>query len=220
MKKFETTKLFWGKYLYKLSIRNSLAPCFRGKNLSYAREVLDGLQLSYEKGEPLVRSSWKKEIPVSESSFFDAKTLLSKFKNFDDYLLRIEMSIMNIYSNNKVWLEEVANAVSSVEEFWEPNEEYQELLTENTILVDELNGFEYKVTLGNRSGNTGFSNFAKANPNLVKVGPVLMEEMENRGYVNNMYFYARDKKVLQLCNLLLDNIRRIDKLVMKPNIDK
>lgn len=199
-----------------------LAPCFRAKNLSYARGILDGLQHNHEKGLPLVKVSFRKETPVSEQAFLDAKTLYTKFKKFEDYLLRIEMSTMNIYSNNKEWLLELSTSVSpeSVEEFWEPNENYSDLLVENTIIVDESNGFEYKVTLGNKFGNNGFANFAKANPSLVKVGPVLMEEMENDGYVNNLYFYARDQKVLNLCSLLLDNVRRIDKLVVKPNLDK
>jgi len=30
-----------------------------------------------------------------------------------------------------------------------------------------------------------------------------------------MYFYARDDRTLQLCNIMLSNIRRIDKLVVK-----
>ena len=222
MRKYETTKLFWGKYLYKISIRNVLAPCFRGKNFSYAREVLDGLQHSYEKGEPLIRTVWLKRHPVSEQQFLDAKILYSKFKKFDDFLLRIEMSSMNVYSNDKDWLLELGDSVAeqSVESFWEPDTKYQSLLDQNTIIVPEHNGYDYKVTLGNKSGDSGFANFAKTNPKLVKVGPILMEEMENKGYVNNMYFYARDEKVLQLCSLLLSNIRRIDKLVVKSNIDK
>lgn len=199
-----------------------LAPCFRAKNLSYARGILDGLQHNHEKGLPLVKVSFRKETPISEQAFLDAKTLYTRFKKFEDYLLRIEMSTMNVYSNNKEWLLELSKSVSpeSVGEFWEPNEQYSDLLVENTIIVHESNGFEYKVTLGNKFGNSGFANFAKANPSLVKVGPVLMEEMENDGYVNNLYFYARDQKVLNLCSLLLDNVRRIDKLVVKPNIDK
>jgi len=222
LKKCETTKLFWGKYLYKLVIRNTLAPCFRGKNFSYARDVLDELQRAYEKGLPLIRSLSLREQPITEQAFLDARNLYSKFKKYDDFLLRIEMSTLGVYSNDKDWLLHLSQTVTSntVEELWEPSLDHLDILTENTIIVDTDNGYKYKVTLGNKPGDNGFANFAITNPHLVKVGPVLMEEMRNNGYVNNMYFYARDDKVIQLCNMLLPNIRRIDKLVVKSNIDK
>jgi hypothetical protein len=44
--------------------------------------------------------------------------------------------------------------------------------------------------------------------------------MLENGYVDGMYFYARDDKTIQLCNLMLNNIRRIDRIVSKRNIDK
>jgi hypothetical protein len=44
--------------------------------------------------------------------------------------------------------------------------------------------------------------------------------METEGWVNGMYFYARDERIIQLCHLMLDNIRRIDKVIYKQDIDK
>ena len=57
--------------------------------------------------------------------------------------------------------------------------------------------------------------WASNNPNLIKIGPKLQQELFVNGYVSGMYFYARDDRTLQLCNLMLSNIRRIDKLVVK-----
>ena len=39
-------------------------------------------------------------------------------------------------------------------------------------------------------------------------------------FVSDLYFYARDEKTLQLCSLMLSNVRRVDKLVVKSDIDK
>ena len=222
MNLYETTKLFWGKYLYKLAIRNELAPIFRCENLSNARQELDNLQLNYEAGLPLERVSWNRIHHVTEHAFIDAKLLYSNFKTADDYLLRIQGTRMNIYSNDNSWLKYIASilAKDSVCEFWEPSIDNIDVLDSNTIIVPKSNGYEYKVTLNSVLGNDGFATFATANPHLIKAGPVLMEEMTANGYCNNLYFYARDMKVVQLCSLLLNNIRRIDKLVVKSYIDK
>ena len=53
MKKVETRKLFFGKYLYKITLMNVLGSIFRGKNFTYAGEILDSLQQDYENGQPL-----------------------------------------------------------------------------------------------------------------------------------------------------------------------
>ena len=217
MNLYETTKLFWGKYLYKLSVHNELASIFRCRNLSNARQVLDELQQNYEAGLPLERVSWRRVNRVQEHAFIDAKLIYNSFKTADDYLLRIQYNTMNIYSNDESWLKYVSSilAKDSVLEFWAPSEDNIDILDSNTIIVPKSNGFEYKVTLNSALGNDGFATFATANPHLIKAGPVLIEEMSNNGYVNNLYFYARDQKVLNLCSLLLNNIRRIDKLVVK-----
>ena len=48
LKKHETTKLFYNKYLYRLGIRNPLASIFRNKNFAYASTILDQLQQDFE----------------------------------------------------------------------------------------------------------------------------------------------------------------------------
>lgn len=223
MQKHKTTKLFWGKYLYKLCINNSIGSIFRDKNLSYAREVLDRLQHEYENGQPLIMKRFSREVPVTETSFLDARKLYKFLSRTNDYTLRIEGNTTCVYSNNREWLHTLKSCINkdNWREFWEPNAEDLNILDSNTIIVDHSNGYNYKVTFNsNISDTSGFANWAKNNPNQVKVGPVLMENLERDGYVNDMYFYARDEKTVQLCSLMLSNIRRIDKLVVKPKLDK
>ena len=224
MKKLETTKLFWGKYLYKLAINNSIGSIFRDKNLSHAREVLDTLQQQYESGQPLVLKSFARVLSVSELSFLDARKLY-KFlvRARDDYTLRIQNINIRVYSNNHKWIHTLKSAINkdNLLELWEPNPSHIPTLDSNTIIVDSSNGYEYKVTFGVNVGDTsGFANWAKNNTRQVKVGPVLLEQLTYNGYVNDMYFYARDEKTLQLCSLMLSNVRRVDKLVVKSDIDK
>ena len=49
---------------------------------------------------------------------------------------------------------------------------------------------------------------------------MLKDELLRQGFVNGMYFYARDEKTIALCHLVTSNIRRIDKLLVKSDIDK
>jgi len=223
LKKYETHKLFYNKYAYRLKLCNSLATCFREKNLSFVRQVLDQLQYQYENGGPLQWQFGIRSRPISESYFKDAKRLLSIFSNMDDYKLRVEQNYMSVYANDRDWLDTVIDCIHtdySLISIHEPNTDWEYLLDSNTIVVDRDNGFQYRVTLGNKPGTPEFVRWAENNPKLVKLGPVLKEECLNSGWVSGCYFYARDDKTLQLLNLIINNIRRIDKLVVKPNIDK
>lgn len=222
MKKFETTKLFWGEYFHRLSLKNRLSPIFREKNLSFARQILDRLQQNYERGDQLFLVQGTRQKPITEENFFDAKRLYIAFSRFDDYKVRVESVNLSIYSNNLDWIEKLSNDIDkdSLVSIHSPDPKFVDQLDQNVILIDNPTGYEYKVTLGYRSGSPEFAAWAGKNPKLIKLGSKAKEEMLRSGYVNGMYFYARDERTLQLCNLMLSNIRRIDKLVVKQDIDK
>lgn len=222
MKKFETHKLFWNKYLYKLVLNNRLAGVFRNKRLSYAKSVLDDLDIKHKAGQPLIRTNTLRQDTITESHYLDAKRIYKFLSKEDDYMLRIESSNLCIYSNDKQWLNTVKSEITvyNLEEFWEPSVEIMKVLDANTIIVEQEIPFQFRVTLGRKRGNESFAKWADNNPKQVKLGPILREAMLDQGYVDGMYFYARDDRTLQLCNLMLDNIRRIDRVVSKRNIDK
>ena len=48
LNKFETTKLFYDEYPYKLVVVNALSHIFRDKNLSRAKEDLSKLQQQFD----------------------------------------------------------------------------------------------------------------------------------------------------------------------------
>lgn len=222
MKKFETHKLFWDEYLYKLVVHNRLATIFRNKNLSHAGQVLSTIREQHENNEPLLLYKSRRQDYVKESQYLDAEKLFQFFSSANNYKLRVESSTINLYSNDIKWLNSVSSSLTpgNVTEFWEPSSSSVEHLLEKTIILQEKINFQFRITLGNKRGNQGFAQFAKKNPHLVRVGPVLLKGMETEGWVNGMYFYARDERIIQLCHLMLDNIRRIDKVIYKQDIDK
>ena len=181
------------------------------------------MQRDYEDGGPIKFERSLRIDYVSESHFLDARRLYKFLSKTDDYTLRIEGFTIAIYSNNRVWLHTVKSAFEkdNLLEFWEPDPKHISSLDSNTILVDSSNGYDFKVTFGSGISDTkGFANWAKSNPNQVRVGSQLMHNLENEGYVCDMYFYAKNEKTLNLCSLMLSNIRRIDKLVVKSDLDK
>lgn len=223
LKLCETTKLFWDEYPYKLVLKNKTAHIFRNKNLSYARQILDKMQTSYVENQPLCLTRGFRMDTVTEQQFLDSKKLLHFFSSRDDYRLRIELAYLSIYSFDLSWLNTISKSLGpgSVKELWQPGSNTANLLSKNTVILQENLGYNYRITLGRKSSDTSaFANFVRSNSHLVRVGPVLMNELENNGYVNGMYFYARDDKTIQLCHLMLDNIRRIDKIIYKHDVDK
>ena len=181
------------------------------------------MQRSYEEGGPIKFERYMRIDHVTESHFLDARRLYKFLSKTDDYTLRIEGSTTSVYSNNREWLHTVKSAMQkdNLLEFWEPDPTYIDLLDSNTIIVDHDNGYKFKVTFGPAISDTrGFANWAKNNPTQVRVGAQLMHNLENDGYVCDMYFYAKNEKIINLCSLMLSNIRRIDKLVVKADLDK
>jgi hypothetical protein len=53
------------------------------------------------------------------------------------------------------------------------------------------------------------------------MGHIALESLESYGYLNGLYMYIRDDKVLHLITILAGNsIRCVEKLVYKEDIDK
>jgi hypothetical protein len=219
LNRFETTKLFYDNYLYKIVVNNSLALLFRDKNLSRAREELDILQHKYERSEPLDSLSGFRRRTITVDEFIEAKNLYTEFCKQDDFKLRVSNPFMQIYSNDYVWLTLLSNKIKSTYEFWEPRTENLQSLDKNVILVNNPVKFKYKITLGHAC-DKNLADWIRKNPDKAKAGTKCLETIERSGYVRGMYFYARDEKIVQLLNLFVTKLARIDKLVYMSNIDK
>ena len=109
--KYETTKLFYNKYLYSLSINSELTPIFRNKNFKFACTVLDKLQANLESGMPLVRKIGRYESPILFEHFLDARTIYNELTRYENsYLLRCENRHLNLYTNDISFLHKLSNS--------------------------------------------------------------------------------------------------------------
>jgi len=230
MKQFETTKLHYGKYQYKLVLSNQLNTIFRSSLqksgvLSYAREKLNQLTESYQNNKPMTEIIWRTTRTITIEHYLDAKNIYSILKFAEDYKIRLNPGrTLIIYSNDKELLNRIASKmIVSNREFWEPDADFANFLQteKNVILTNSVPEFLVKVTFGNNKINPDFVNWLEANKDKSRVGPLTIENIKNGHFTSGLYIYVRDDKVLKLISMLIGhNIRRIDYLVYKKDIDK
>jgi|TARA_B100000586_G_C20062567_1_gene406940 hypothetical protein len=225
--KYETTKLFYDKYLYKLGITNPLGFIFRNKNLSHARSIIDKLHLNQESGEPirykLSADSHRTPIDLTVEDVHDLKYLLTEFREEKDFVVRCEQRSVGIFSNNEEWLKRIGKKLDCVCDFYTPEDSTINLLLDNKniLIKNKPFKFKYKVTLGQGSVDRNFYDWAKMNPDKVRVSPGLLKRIHETGYVSGKYLYLRDEKVFTLAMLFLSaNISRVDRIVLKQDVDK
>jgi hypothetical protein len=229
---YESKKLHYGKYLYKLKIISPLAGIFRtdlqkNKNgiLSYAKERLDRYSSNSHNGEQAIIKKFKASITITSDELFDAKNIYNALRNSSNHLIRCEHNSLIIYTNNKSTLTKLSKKLKTDNvELWEPDVNVIDFLQNNAniIIVDKPPRFPYKITFGRKSPNLEFLNWVMNNLNKVQVGPTLMENLSKKSsYIQGQYMYARDENIVFLLQIMIgDNISRIDKLVCKANIDK
>ena len=220
---FETTKLFYNEYLYKLAIANPLACIFRDKNLTYAREQLDILQSEYELSSKLVFNVPLQRVKLTVEEFVTAKFILAELTNQSNYKLRIagQYNGISIYSNDKTWINYLLSKPLNILEFWSPNESNLNLLVKNNIIVKNINfGYSHKITLKDKVDQK-FYNWLIANSDKVKIGDTCLKSIKNGHYVRGFYFFLKNEKILSLINLMICNdIARIDNIVYPVVKDK
>lgn len=212
-------KLFYDKYKYKLVAYSTIASIFRNVDLDFARRELDSLQYQVDQGARTLtmprRLYWGRNIPYED--FEDGKYLLREFTKQKDFTLRVEMNYLNIYSNDKSWLNSLQKVISLPAEFWSPAE-YVEQLAKNQVVV-EVPNMKYRVTL--RSCTPEFGAWCENNTDKIKIGNSVLSTIKYGGDISGRYFYVRDEKVLTLVELLIGSgIRRVDEVICPSNIDK
>ena len=230
LKHFESAKLFYSEYLYKLVFRNELNIIFRNElqkkeKLSYARSQLDALTEQYRNNNPLYKKAWRTDVSVDINDYFDAMAVYNTLKKTDEYKIRIDpYSSVTLFSNNKDFLLELGNKLKTDSaEFHQPNPDYIDILKSNAKIqiVDVLPKLPIKVWFNSNRINTDFANWLHVNNDKCKIGTVALESLENFGYLNGLYIYLRDEKVLNLVTLLAgSSIRSVEKLIYRGDIDK
>lgn len=229
LKQFETKKLHYGKYLYKLALANPFASWFRtefqkGGDLKLLKTHIDKYQAVYDMGQPMFKSVYRSELPITIDEFLDAKDLYHQLLDADDYKIRVERwTGFCLYTNDKDFLLNIAKLMRvSAREFWEPKTDTIDLLLneKNILLVDKIPEHPIKITFNYKKIDPAFSSWLLANKDKSTAGEVTISNISH-GYASGNYVFVRDERVLTMIQMIVGhNIQRIERLVYSGNIDK
>lgn len=228
IRQLETKKLFYGKFLYKLVVENTLASIFRSsyannRDLGYAKQVIDNLSELEAQGKPLTKQTYRSTSFVSSEEFDDVKTIYRILKSSSGYRIRCEVNTLAIFSNDKSLLLKISDNLNiRAIEFWEPAAGSVKLLThgKNIKVVNKKSNYKYQIFLHYRKVDPNVVDWFTANEDKVKVGGTTLRYF-SKGYTGSSYIYVRDDRVLSLVQMLIGHaICKIDELVYKDDIDK
>ena len=212
MKKYNTPKLFYKLYPYKIQWYSHFASYFRGDDLAYCREVLDQHHRQLKNNKVITIVKWRETVKIPITEFYKAQKVYQTLCRQSNYKIRVEHPMLTIYSTDRRWLYNLAKDIDA-DEWWEPSVDLQ---PDVLIMGPKMAGWEFKITLG---GNVpaGCYDWAEANLDKLKIGNKLRRFINNRQrYLSGYYFYVRSEKMLSLATIVLGGgIQRIDKIVIE-----
>lgn len=213
-----TKKLFYDKYVYKVTVWTNLAEHFRGNDMSattlYIQNIYDNMILKGE-NERSWGSRWNtKNITLEQVQREVAFCHL--ISSLESYHVRVEGSHLSVYTNDEGFLDtasELYKQPYALKEIWRPeNDKIKEFLLSNPkkILRPEYS-HKYKVTVNSIPDAESFKQWASKLPKL--------KVMSKNNYVVGGYFYVADEKTLSLCRIFLGSrIRRVDEILLESEI--
>lgn len=222
MRLFETKKLFYNKYVSKVTFHNDLGHCFRRElqnpnTFSHVRKILDHLNEQERNGvRQLTIPKFRSVSNVRYRDYQIAEKLYHILKKFHgEFKIAITFSYyIHIYSNNDDLISELCSL--PISELHRPNEDCIQKLKPNTILVDNPPKLPLKVILGTSTVSPTVVDWCSNNPDKCRIGERAQDILRKEEHQSGIYFYVRDEKVLNLISMLCgNNIRAVHTLVYK-----
>ena len=233
MYKFESVKLFYNKFYYKLELFTGAAFLFRNKDLKTVKQTIDEFWANIDLVKTRDLDDWPTTLSYSTrywlQRFNPTEEDINNCQKLHTYLsqtdknarVRVEINNLSIYSNLKESLYELGNSLSSNHppSFYEPSDALKDQLKPNVLFHSFADKYKYKITLG-KVYDSSLDAYIKANNNnFVKAGPACIEAIENLsiGSYNNFYIYVRDDNILNLLSMFGFETKRIEELLPKSD---
>lgn len=227
LKTYNSTKLFYSTYLYKLQVRTPLSILFTRPTKGVVNyKQYNELVTQFGSRNEINVNRWK--IAVRQN-IVDAKTILDKLIFTDvDYKLRCEAYSLVIYSNDEQLLISIADDLSFEcrTKLWKPEKTAEDFLLNNKNMIVSKTPveFPYKIYLKHDSSQQNYDALVKwltNNPDKCKVGDATLSNLANKYYFSGNYFYVKDLKVLMVIEMVAGKIiGKIDKVIHIDDIDK
>ena len=145
----QTSKLFFDKYVNKISVTNVLVSEFRSRNIVRAEIQIKAIAKEIEKspdGRLQIRSWRKKYATVSDVMYVNK--LINILGKETDYILRVEGEILGIYTNSDSLIDSIQQ-VGNVREISKPaNDRVRAFLLANpNSIISKKYTHKYRVTV-------------------------------------------------------------------------
>ena len=209
----QTSKLFFDKYVNKISITTVLASEFRSKSLVRAEVQIRAIASQIEKspdGRVHLKSWYKKHATVSD--IIHITKIIALLRSEVDYALRVESDILGIYTNDDSLIDRIYQ-LGSVRDLSKPaNDRVRAFLLSNpNSIISKKYTHKYRVTVNPlRDASDSFHSWAEKLPSI---------KLLKRTYRSDGYFYAANEKTLGMCKIFLGNkIRRVDEMFLVSEI--
>ena len=224
-KKYNSNKLFYDTYLYKLQVRTTISSVFRhNKNKEIHRDKLDKLiKLSGPSKESVKISRYK---IAAYETMMSASHIMNELQcTTEPFKVRCESYSLIIYANDMDLLDRImVNLDDSANcKIWTPIVGSEQFLLANRSVSVSKNPVDFKFRCFLKHGtNTGaLLNWIKNNPEKAKIGSSTLNALERGYYITGNYFYVKDEKVLMMAEMVGGKlISKIEKIVHIGDLDK
>jgi hypothetical protein len=195
LKIYDTTRLFYNKYAFKLTLSFSIGMIFRDKNWKWARTVLD----CHMNNDPVPSTlGFFKYTNFSNMDYVTARQMFNILQSWnEDFLIRVEHPKWHLYTNEKMYKDTIIKRFPElVKEICEPStdELYDKLVNQKNIIISDDSRFKYQIEL--------------------EYGIAITETLQSLKNKNQIYYRNKknarvikvaNQKVLTLVQLLLHN---------------
>jgi hypothetical protein len=185
-----STRLFRGKYKYKVVFTSGVAGWFRGSSADDIINHHDNNDYYYSR-------------KASSSDKIHAKKLGELLKKIDNWAARVETPCVSLYLDTEQDLEKVVtNCKSRVKYVEIPDPKSEDLLAEGTVLVKKLD-FKFRVSLGASNQNhSNFVQWCENNPK-IRMPKRAKRDLNRDSNAGGSFFYVKDEKVLTMVKMFL-----------------
>jgi hypothetical protein len=190
----QTTRLFNGKYKYKIVLVSKAANWFRGANLE---SIKVNASVTDRKSQPI----WAQKLSYEDVDY--VKQLVNSMEKAPDFIIRVESPYVNFYTNNVTDIEKLAKIKeTSVKYVSYPAPGSESDLDNKKIIVKTLD-FAYRVTMGRSKQN--YSSFLQWCNNIdrVRLTKRARLQLAKNSSWGGYYFYVKDEKTLTMVKMFV-----------------
>jgi hypothetical protein len=200
-----TTKLFRGKYQYKIVLVCSAATYFRSGDMSTTLESLKNLSL-----DDLSKKRFSTNLIRSQDDLdyaFKLQSTLSKLKDID---IRVEAPWISVYTTNRKDCDSLSKLDENrVKYISQPSKN----LEEGTILMPKMD-YDYRITLGKTTQeHSAFIEWAESNAKLKLPAGCKKDLLKDRTWGGKHFYLSGDNNLLMAKMHLGGSIAKVERIV-------